>query len=171
MPWEPRLRISCQVRLRADGSKPVVGSSKAAGESAHPDVALLLEVEQGDHLGSRVRIRIGRRVQLDRLRDREHRLDRRLLGDDPDSLAQGARRALRVDAQHGDRAGVAPAVPLENLEHRRLARAVRAEHGHDLALAHLEVDSAHRLEAAVALVQPADVDDGGQGHPQQLANS
>ena len=50
-------------------------------------------------------------------------------------------------------AGLAEA--LEDLDRRRLAGAVGAEEGEDLAAADLEVDAADRLVIAVALVQSA----------------
>jgi len=51
-------------------------------------------------------------------------------------------------------------VPLEDLDGRRLPRAVRAEDGDDLALLDLQVESAHGLQRAVRLPQPPDRDDG-----------
>ena len=44
-------------------------------------------------------------------------------------------------------------------QHRRLARAGAAEDHHHLAAVHLQVDAAHHLEVAEALVQPVDADD------------
>src|SRR5581483_9569491 len=54
------------------------------------------------------------------------------------------------------------AVALEDLDRRRLARAVRAEEPEDLARLDREVDPAHRLEVPVRLAQAADLD---RGHP------
>ena len=61
-------------------------------------------------------------------------------------------------AEHADLAGVAGAIPLEDLDRRRLARAVRAEQAEHLALLDLEVDPAHRLQLPVGLPQAADGD-------------
>ena len=81
----------------------------------------------------------------------------RVLGLEP-SRDRAALRA-RVEAEHGDVAGVALAVALEDLDRRRLAGAVRAEQAEDLAGRDLEVDPAHRLDAVVRLAQ-ADHGDG-----------
>ena len=109
MPSERSRRISSHERRLADGSKPVVGSSRntSSGSPAIPTarsrrrccpperadarVALRLEVEQLQHLAGRTRVRVGGRVQLDRLPNREHGLDGCLLRHDPDALAQPAR--------------------------------------------------------------------------------
>ena len=72
------------------------------------------------------------------------------LEDDADPLAEGPLGRRRVEAEHLDLAAVALPVALEDLDGRRLAGAVRAEQAEDLARRHLEVDSAHRLERAVA---------------------
>jgi uncharacterized protein (DUF2141 family) len=64
-----------------------------------------------------------------------------------------------IDAEHADLAGGARAEALEDLDRRRLARAVRPEEGEDLAALHLEVDPGDRVQVAVALLQPANGDD------------
>src|SRR5207302_1619076 len=53
----------------------------------------------------------------------------------------------------------ARAEPLEDLDGRRLACAVRPEEREDLAALDLEVDSGHGLERAIALAQPVHGDD------------
>src|SRR6266511_5241666 len=63
-------------------------------------------------------------------------------------------------AEHGHLARVAPAVPLEDLHRRCLARAVRAEQAEDLTLCDVEINSAQRLVRAVRLPQVADEDRG-----------
>ncbi len=60
----------------------------------------------------------------------------------------------RIVAQHGDAPRRPRAQPLQDLDRRRLPRAVRPEQPEHLALAHLEVDAPHRLEIAVRLPQP-----------------
>jgi hypothetical protein len=134
-------------------------------------VALLLEVDQRDHLVHWAGPGIGRGVELHRLLDREHRLDGRLLRDDPYALAERPGRALGVEAEHPHVAGVALAVPLEDLEDGRLACSVRAEEGDDLAGRHGQVHAAHRLHLFVALSQATNVDHGGKQHPHQECRS
>jgi hypothetical protein len=65
---------------------------------------------------------------------------------------------LRIHAEHLDRAVVAVPVALEDLDGRRLARAVRAEQPEDLAVLDREVDPAERLVIAVGLREAADRD-------------
>jgi hypothetical protein len=77
-------------------------------------------------------------------------------------LAAGA---PRVDAEHLHVARVARPVPLEDLDRRRLAGAVRAEEPEDLAGAHLEVDPRNRLDTVVRLHEALDADRGlGAAH-------
>ena len=66
---------------------------------------------------------------------------------DADPLAQLGRRARRVEAEHADLAGGPVAVALEDLDRRRLARAVGPEQAEHLAAAHGEVDAAARPRA------------------------
>ena len=77
---------------------------------------------------------------------------------DADALAQLARAQLRVVAEHRDVALAAVAVALEDLDRRRLARAVGPEQAEHLAAPDREVDPADRLQIAVALAQAADLD-------------
>ena len=94
-------------------------------------------------------------------RDRDLRPRLRVLEHDAHPLAERALAAPGVEAEHRDVAGVARAVALEDLDGRRLARAVRAEQAEDLALLDREGDPADGLLVAVGLAQPADVDRGG----------
>ena len=56
----------------------------------------------------------------------------------------------RVEAEDADRAAGRPAVALEALDRRRLARAVRPEHRHDLAAAGRQRQPVDRRAGAVA---------------------
>src|SRR5262249_27350343 len=85
----------------------------------------------------------------------EVRVERRRLQHDAEPLPPRPPAVLRVDAEDLDLARIAPAIALEDLDRRRLARSVRPEQPEDLARGDLEVDPAHRLRAAVALAQPA----------------
>jgi hypothetical protein len=86
------------------------------------------------------------------------------LQDDARALAQGARPRGRVVAEDGDDPARAAAVALEDLDGRRLARAVGAEEAEDLAPGDVEVDAADRLELAVGLAQVSDQDGGRIAH-------
>src|SRR5262249_44024754 len=68
---------------------------------------------------------------------------------DADAFPPGRAGVLRVDTEHADGAGVAIPVPLEDLDRRRLARAVRAEQPEHLARLDRERDSAGRFTLAV----------------------
>ena len=60
---------------------------------------------------------------------------------------------------------VARAVALEDLHRRRLPRAVRSDHGHDLAGVDVEAQPAHRLDVAVRLAQPIRLRSPAPPHP------
>ena len=64
----------------------------------------------------------------------------------------------RVVAEHGHVAAAAVAVALEDLDRRRLARAVRAEQADHLAALDAEREAAHGLDVAVALPQVVHLD-------------
>jgi hypothetical protein len=76
----------------------------------------------------------------------------------------GARDARARDAVRGqarelapverDAARVGAVVAADDVDQRRLARAVGAEHAEDLAFAHVEVDAVERAHAANALRTP-----------------
>ena len=68
----------------------------------------------------------------------------------------GGRGGGHVDAVEDDRAAVGLDDPRDGAQQRRLAGAVGAEQGDDLALVHLEVDVEQHLHAAVADVEVAD---------------
>ena len=87
------------------------------------------------------------------LGDRQRLVHRRRLQDDADLLAPSLVGLGRVRAEHGDRAGVALAVALEDLDGRRLAGAVGAEEAEDLARGDLEADPADGLDLAVGLAE------------------
>src|SRR5690606_5844473 len=75
------------------------------------------------------------------LGDRELGLVARVLQHDAEARAPGPSCGLRVLAEHADLARVAVAEPLEDLDGRRLAGAVRAEDREDLAALDPQVDA------------------------------
>ena len=64
----------------------------------------------------------------------------------------------RVHAEHARLAAAARAVALEDLDDRRLARAVGPQQTEHLAASHLEADPTHSLHLAVGLAQVAHLD-------------
>ena len=65
---------------------------------------------------------------------------------------------LRVLAQHSDLAGSALAVALEDLDSRRLPRAVGAKESEDLAARNPQVNASHGLKTVVRHPQARDID-------------
>jgi exopolyphosphatase/guanosine-5'-triphosphate,3'-diphosphate pyrophosphatase len=90
-------------------------------------------------------------------------VDAAVLQHDPHAPVQLARAPSGILAEHRDDPTGALAVPLEDLDRRRLARAVGPQKPEDLTPRDLEVDAADGLDACVRLVKIAD-EDGGLGH-------
>src|SRR4030095_7308046 len=116
-----------------DAEREVEPAALAARQRGDPRAGLLAEPDELDDLGGGTRGRVGGAVQLDRLADGERLLDAVLLQDDADPRTERALAPRRIVAQDRDLAGVGAAVALEDLDERRLARAVRTEHGDHLA--------------------------------------
>ena len=93
------------------------------------------------------------REQSEALGDAERLVHRRGLEDDADLLSPRVAGSRRVLSEDGDRAPVALAVALEDLDGRRLAGAVGAEEAEDLARGDLEADAPDRLHLPVGLAQ------------------
>ena len=121
------------------------------------DLALLLagEADEPDHLADIARIGVVARVAGDRLAHGQVRFYRELLQHQADLLAQLPPGALvtRIEAGHHDLALVCLPVTLEDLQHRRLASAVRPEQGEDLPVPDGKAHSRHGLVGAIALPQ------------------
>ncbi len=102
----------------------------------------------------------------DVLRDRQLRGEGRLLRDRRDALAEGLCRIAegRLEAVEADRAGVGRTLAGEDLQHRRLAGAVLADQGVNLAGQHLERRSAQGVHAAEAFVDALGLEDRLGGH-------
>ena len=62
--------------------------------------------------------------------------------------------ASDVGACESDAACIGPVMSADDVDQRRLARAVRAEQADDLAVVHVEVDAVERTHAAERLAQP-----------------
>jgi hypothetical protein len=153
-----RLVEEHQVRVAHERDAEIEPSLLPTGERLHLRIALLVEADERDHL---VDVAASPVVAGEHPVDLTHcqvRPELRLLQDDTDPLAEVASGARRVAVQHLDRAAVAGSVALEDLDRRRLSRAVRAEQAEDLALLDLEADASQRLVIAVRLAQVDDAD-------------
>jgi hypothetical protein len=84
-----------------------------------------------------------------RLADREQRVELAFLKDQADTAAPLTVWVAGIDAEDRGIAGGAVPIALEDLDGRRLARAVGTEKAEDLARRYLEVDAAHGLVLAV----------------------
>jgi len=98
------------------------------------------------------------REELERLRDREQRVELALLKDEPDALAPRAGRPAWIDAEDRDLPAAPVPVALEDLDGRGLPRSVRAEESEHLARLHLEIEAPQDIVASVGLAQALHVD-------------
>ena len=171
--------MTSHASCRAEGSNPVVGSSRNSrsgspaegdgdvqppllppGQLQHPGIALGLQADQFDHLVHRARMRVEPCVHRHRLRHGQVAIHPGGLQDDPDLALQALSLPRRVKAENLDRAVVAGPVTLEDLDGGGLPGAVRAEDGEDLPALDEQVDPPHRLHAAVRLGQTVHLDRG-----------
>ena len=172
VPPPARPETNSQSRARWRGSRPTLGSSssRTTGRASSPIamlircwlpperridlvVAALGERRQLEHLlDARLRVLVpleaGEEAQV--LLHRQAPVERRLLGHPADLAA----RQVDLAVVGTDDAG-------EDREQRRLAGAVGADHGQQLARPGAEVDPAQRLAVAVALDEPAGLERGG----------
>ena len=131
-PRVARFLITLHASRLADGSNPVVGSSRKSSsgsatramatsrrrcctsrELRHPGVGLLLEAHHPDHVVDRTGVRVERRVHRDRLADGEITIDAGGLERDPDAALELRALTTRVDTEDADVAAIAAAVSLE----------------------------------------------------------
>src|SRR2546423_787845 len=165
-----RVRVEAGRRLVEEDQLGVADEREAEVEAAALPtrkaanylVSLLAEADQLDDVVYRTRVRVVAGEQAQALGGCQRLVHRRGLEHDADLLAPAAAGKRGVDAEHLDAAAVPLAGALEDLDGRRLARAVRAEQAEDLAALDVEADPAHRLERAVRLAQVAD---GDRAHP------
>ena len=116
---------------------------------------MICQSYQRDRLGDRPWPTIEAGVEAHRFGDCQLGVDAAALQHDPDPLAVAATAVLGVHVEDMDLAARTSPVAFQDLDRRRLARAVRPEQGEDLALTHLEtqpIDSAERsvLHAEIA---------------------
>jgi hypothetical protein len=111
-------------------------------------------------------VRVERGEERQRLVDAQLVGEARLLQRDADALAQRALVLLPAAPEHLDLARAGLDQALEDLDRGGLARAVGAEQPEALALAHLEVQAAQRLDRRlrrIGLAQLAAADGGLHG--------
>ncbi len=150
-----------------DTQRDVEPTPLPARQGAHARARLRREAHGLDHLVGVARRRVVAGRGAHGLRDGELRLVARVLRDDAQARPPGPPGPGGVLAEHADVAAVAVPEPLEDLDRRRLARAVGAEDGDDLTRREVEVEAVDRLLGAVALGQAADADGlaGGRARP------
>jgi hypothetical protein len=133
-----------------------------AGELVGAGVPLLgqtNEPEQGADAGGRGVDAVETGEERDQLRRGQVIEEGGRLELDADQAADRGALGDRVEAGDADAARVGRAQPLDHLERGRLAGAVRPEEAEDLARPDGEVDPGDGDRAAVALDQPAGLDD------------
>src|SRR5438270_1137042 len=166
----PGARIETGSRLIKEQDFRIAGQSNPdikpaflpSGELVDLRLPLLLEPYEGDHLVQRSRMRIEAPVHVDRLGDGQVGVDTSRLQDDPDLFPKPAVMGRGIDAKHRDSSGIAGAESLQDLNGRRLARAVRPEQGKDFSLRDGDVNTLDRYQAAVRLAQALNFDNGAR---------
>ena len=187
MPLSRRERMTSSTEPTSSGSSAEVGSSNSItrGSSAiaramatrccwppesWPGV-MAGAVGEADPLQRRAAQRVGLGARLARhlaqrqrhVAERRHvRIEVEGLEHHADALAgmvDVGPRVEHVDAVHHDAAGGRLLQPVEAAQQGRLARARRADHEHQLALGHLEIDALQDVKGAEMLVDAARVDD------------
>ena len=173
VPPSARKRSSTSQSWRRDcGSSPVVGSSRNSRSglpaSAHASdsrcfwppeslptrlAALALELDDLQQLVDRAAAAIERAEQAEHLLDRQLLAELRLLQLNAEPLPDLPLVRAPAEAEHLDLAGVGREQPLENLDRRRLAGAVRAEQAEALAALHVQRQPVHGDDVAVALFE------------------
>ena len=116
------------------------------------------EPDDVDDLVDRARRGVEAGVHLEHLARGEIRVEAARLQHDADARPELRAAVGRIEAEHADVAAVALAVPLEDLDRRRLARAVRSEDRQHFALGDAEAEVANGGDTAVRLAQTPDLD-------------
>src|SRR3954452_17417511 len=153
-----RLVEEDQLGVADEREREVQPAQLAAAQRPRVRVGLLGQAGERQDLVDVARPRIEAGPVRDRLAHGDVAAHAGALQHDAHPPAQLLRALLGVLAEDGDDAARPRPVALEDLDRRRLARAVGAEQAEDLAERDLEVDAAHGVMVAVALVQVADED-------------
>ncbi|MBI4950708.1 MAG: PAS domain S-box protein [Myxococcales bacterium] len=127
----------------------------AAGEVLAAGALLLAQGYEIEHFVDRLAASVEGAEERERLAHRELGLEVRLLERDAEPLAQPRRVLLPAATEQGDLARRRLEQPLEDLDRRGLAGAVRPEQAEALPAYHLEVEPVDRDDVAEALHEPA----------------
>ena len=146
-----RLVQEQQIRVAHQGEGNVELAQLPTRQRAGPGLRLAAQPDLVDGLADIARPGVIPRVSLHQFPDGQFGGHVRGLQDEPDPGPPGQRRMGRIRAQHADVARVPPAVPLQHLHGRGLARAVRAQEREYLAVLHGKVDAPNRLDVPVSL--------------------
>src|SRR3954452_8211760 len=140
-----------QLRIADQRETEIESPPLAARQLARLGLLFALEPDEREDLVRIARSRVEPCEVDERLAHTDVVVEPRLLEDDPHPLAQRARPAAGVEAEHPHVAARPLAVALQDLDRRRLARTVGPEQPEDLAALHAEVDAADGLDALVGL--------------------
>jgi hypothetical protein len=151
-----------QIRVTGDGEREVEPLLLAAGELTDPVVALLQQVGAAQDVLDAERVGVVVADQVDGLGNGEGLGGVALLEHRPDPGPAGL--GVGVGAEDPDAALGRRAQAEQHLDGRRLAGAVGAEDGDDVALPDGQVEVVDGDEISIALGQPGGVDNGGRGH-------
>ena len=147
-----RLERLEQVVVQADDARPAARSAAVLGRHQPVERPVAVDPVQRD-------------VEPDVLLAGEVQVEARVLEDDPDAAPDGGRVTVEVVAGDRDRAARLGEGRRQDRDGRRLAGAVRAEEGEQLARLDIEADVVDRRGAGlpVALGQVVDGDDRSHG--------
>src|SRR4051794_4844501 len=155
-----RLVEEDQLGVADERQREVEPAQLPAGELARLGVLLALQPDERDDLVRIAGVRVEPGEVGERLAHANELVDPGLLEHDPHPLAHRPRPLAGIEAEDADVAARPVPVALEDLDRRRLPRAVRAQQPEDLAALDAEVDAADGLDALVGLAQIADFDGG-----------
>ena len=165
IPQRPaRLRIETRGRLIEEDEFGVVhqrqGDRKplllAPRQVHRPSIRSLAEVHRVDQLLRGHAMLEEAAEQIEQLGHGQARIQRDALELDADTLLDRLWMVANIEAEHLNRAGLGRSQALENLDRRRLAGAVRAQHAEDFAACDLEAHAVHGLHVAVELSEVGD---------------
>src|SRR5690606_36971843 len=128
----------------------------AAGERAYPRAALLLELDQCDHVLDIAAMPVETAEELEGLVHRDLLGELGLVQLDAEALAQVMGMAAPAEAEHFDLSGIGRGEPLTDLDGGGLPRAVRAEEAKAFTGVDGKVEAVHRHYVAVVLVEVPD---------------
>jgi hypothetical protein len=144
-----------QLRVSSDPQRQVQAAALAAGEGLDRLVPLLGEPDEFQHLLRVAGMGVRSRVHPDGLQHPHGRAVAALLQNHADPLAELLLTCGGVESEHGDPAGVAFPVALQDLAKRGLAGAVGPKQPEHLAAGDLQIDSIQCRRRSVGLPEPA----------------